>query len=109
MNVTGKSTSGFQPLTVICHPSIRLQVFCADSTPATTRRERCAAILWRERPVGSWPGQRVLLLSGSGGDAVARLRGSRKKPLESVDSRGFPLCAEGDLNPHPLSRTSTSS
>jgi hypothetical protein len=32
-----------------------------------------------------------------------------KKPLESVDSRGFPLCAEGDLNPHPLSRTSTSS
>lgn len=33
----------------------------------------------------------------------------QKKPLESLDSRGFPLCAEGDLNPHPLSRTSTSS
>ncbi len=44
----------------------------------------------------------------SAGKARDRM-GNRKKPLESVNSRGFPLCAEGDLNPHPLSRTSTSS
>jgi hypothetical protein len=34
---------------------------------------------------------------------------TQKSPGKSMIFRGFPLCAEGDLNPHPLSRTSTSS
>ena len=46
---------------------------------------------------------------GDGKERVCVRGWRQKKPLESVDSKGFPLCAEGDLNPHPLSRTSTSS
>ena len=41
--------------------------------------------------------------------AAARRFGHEKAP-ESIGFQGlFLLCAEGDLNPHPLSRTSTSS
>ena len=53
--------------------------------------------------------RRVSLFSVHVGETGTRVVVDRKKPLESLDSRGFPLCAEGDLNPHPLSRTSTSS
>lgn len=39
-----------------------------------------------------------------------RVIGHAKKAPESMGFQGlFLLCAEGDLNPHPLSRTSTSS
>ena len=34
---------------------------------------------------------------------------NQKNPWNPWIPGAFPLCAEGDLNPHPLSRTSTSS
>ena len=107
MNATGKSTSGFQPLTVIYLPR------SACKSVAQTLRQRPRG----ENAVRPFCGQRVCEpLAAAAGMAFQGERscsppvvGDRKKPLESLDSRGFPLCAEGDLNPHPLSRTSTSS